>query len=99
MAVGRKNIFLIGRRPSDEDQLTEMVAFLWQEVPEALDGWLHGIGLPTSVGSAEVETQFVLPNRKRPDIVIRSEEGTTIVESKLGSGFGDDQASSYLRYL
>ena len=40
MAAERKNIFLIGRRghEGDEDQLTEMLAFLWQEDP----GHLHG---------------------------------------------------------
>ncbi len=45
----RKNIFLIGRRghEGDEDQLTEMLAFLWQEDREALDRWLDSLGLAT----------------------------------------------------
>ena len=40
----RKNIFLIGRRghERDEDQLTEMLAYLWQEHSVALDDWLTG---------------------------------------------------------
>jgi hypothetical protein len=92
----RKNIFLIGRRSHehDEDQLTEMLAFLWQEERRTLERWLESLGLPTEVGTAEVETQFRLPSGKRPDIVIRSTEGTTLVESKLGSGFGETQVAA-----
>ena len=42
MMSDRKNIFLIGRRghEGDEDQLTEMLAFLWQQEPEVLSNWL-----------------------------------------------------------
>lgn len=97
----RKNIFLIGRRrmAGDEDQLTEMLAFLWQEVPETLDGWLSALALPTDVGAAEVETQFTIPSGKRPDIAIFENGSSTLVESKLGSGFGDTQIADYLDYL
>jgi hypothetical protein len=97
----RKNIFLIGRRghEGDEDQLTEMLAFLWQERPETLYSWLDSLGLPVAGERAEIETQFVLPSGKRPDIAISSGEGRTLVESKLGSGFGDTQIQDYLDYL
>lgn len=49
MAAERKNIFLIGRRghEGDEDQLTEMLAFLWQEDRGALARWLDSLGLGT----------------------------------------------------
>ena len=97
----RKNIFLIGRRghEGDEDQLTEMLAFLWQEELQALDRWLDSLGLPTDVDSAEIETQFTIPSGKRPDVLIRSNDSTTLVESKLGSGFGETQVPDYLEFL
>jgi hypothetical protein len=97
----RKNIFLIGRRghAGDEDQLTEMLAFLWQEEPETLDRWLTTLGLPTDVSRADVETQFVLANGKRPDVSVRTKTDWTLVESKLGSGFGGTQVSDYLDAL
>lgn len=102
MAGERKNIFLIGRRghEGDEDQLTEMLAFLWQEDRPTLVSWLGSLGLPVDVGGdLQVETQFTIPTGKRPDIVIRSEESVTLVESKLRSGFGDTQIPDYLEFL
>lgn len=97
----RKNIFLIGRRghEGDEDQLTEMLAFLWQEDRQALDRWLDSLGLPTDVEIAEIETQFTIPSGKRPDILIRSDDSVTLVESKLSSGFGETQIPDYLEFL
>jgi hypothetical protein len=97
----RKNIFLIGRRghEGDEDQLTEMLAFLWQEDSQALDRWLDSIGLPTDLGTAEIETQFTIPSGKRPDILVRSDRSLTLVESKLASGFGGTQIRDYLDFL
>lgn len=97
----RKNIFLIGRRDHerDEDQLTEMLAFLWQEEPQALDRWLDSLEISTHLGIAEIETQFTIPSGKRPDIIIRSDGSTTLVESKLGSGFGETQIPDYLDFL
>jgi hypothetical protein len=99
--AGRKNIFLIGRRghEGDEDQLTEMLAFLWQEELQALDLWLDLLGLQTDIGTAEVETQFAISSGKRPDILIRSDYCVTLVESKLGSGFGETQIPDYLDFL
>lgn len=97
----RKNIFLIGRRRmvGDEDQLTEMLAFLWQEAPETLERWLYAIGLATDLGRVMVETQFTIPSGKRPDIAIFSPGACSLVESKLGSGFSDTQVGDYLEYL
>ena len=96
----RKNIFLIGRRghEGDEDQLTEMLAYLWQEHSMALDDWLTSLGADAAPG-IEVETQFTLPSGKRPDIKITWPGWTVLVESKLQSGFGDTQISDYLDYL
>ena len=44
-------------------------------------------------------TQYNIPSGKRPDISILSPAGHTLVESKLGSGFGDTQIQDYLDYL
>jgi hypothetical protein len=97
----RKNVFLIGRQghEGDEDQLTELLAFLWQERPETLYTWLDSLGLSVDGERAEVETQFVIPSGKRPDIAISSSEGRTLIESKLGAGFGETQIRDYLEYL
>ena len=94
----RKNIFLIGRRPGDEDQLTEMLAFVWQEHPDLLDAWLEHLGFALD-GSVDVDTQFILPSGKRPDISIRTREIQILVESKLGAGLTDTQVRDYLTYL
>jgi hypothetical protein len=101
LVADRKNIFLIGRRRNrgNEDQLTEMLAFLWQEAPDTLERWLDAIGVSMDVTRADVVTQFVIPSGKRPDIVIFGDASRTVVESKLGSGFGDTQISDYLDYL
>lgn len=97
----RKNIFLIGRRghEGDEDQLTEMLAFLWQQDQEALARWLESLDLRTDGSDIEVETQFTIPSGKRPDILIRAKGSLTLVESKLSSGFGETQIGDYLDFL
>lgn len=97
----RKNIFLIGRRghEGDEDQLTEMLAFLWQEDREALRRWLGALGLAADATDVEVETQFAIPSGKRPDILIRADGALTLVESKLRAGFGETQIRDYLEFL
>ena len=41
--ASRKNLFVIGRRPGHENQLTEMLAYLLQEDEELLGRWLAGI--------------------------------------------------------
>ena len=57
----RKNIFGIGRRgrEGDEDQLTEMLAFLWQEQPRALNAWLDSVGLALDSEVPHVQTQLI----------------------------------------
>jgi hypothetical protein len=97
----RKNIFLIGRRghEGDEDQLTEMLAFLWQQDRDALARWLSSLGLDIDGADIDIETQFTISSGKRPDIIIRSPDAVTLVESKLRSGFGETQIADYLSFL
>jgi hypothetical protein len=82
----------------DEDQLTEMLVFLWQEAPDLLERWLEALGIHVRE-PYEIETQFVIPSKKRPDIAIRHPDGCVLVESKLGAGFHDTQVNDYLEYL
>jgi hypothetical protein len=64
-----------------------------------LEAWLGTIGVNDEVARADVETQFTIPSGKRPDIAISSDEWCVLVESKLGSGFGETQVRDYLEYL
>jgi len=99
----RKNIFAIGRKghKGDEDQLTEMLAFLWQEAPELVPLWLGRL-LPQlgRVSDWIVDTQVVLPSKRRPDVRLRvSGEAVVLIESKLDADEGDRQLQDYAEYL
>jgi hypothetical protein len=76
-----------------------MLAFLWQQDPDALACWLDSLGLATEASELDVETQFSIPSGKRPDILIRANGSLTLVESKLRSGFGETQIPDYLDFL
>jgi hypothetical protein len=60
---------------------------------------LDAIDLEVDVTRANVETQYTLPSGKRPDIAIFAPGSTTLVESKLGSGFGETQIPDYIEFL
>ena len=56
----RKNLFLVGRRRNagDENQLTEMLAYLFQERRQLVPAWLRSLGLEADDQDPwEVETQ------------------------------------------
>jgi hypothetical protein len=97
----RKNLFLIGRRPNDEDQLTEMLAVLWQFEPELPSLWLGSLGLDVNeVGSWDFDTQYPIPAGGRPDIALWSEQRAfVLVESKLDAGLTEAQAVAYTDFL
>jgi hypothetical protein len=100
--VRTKNLFLIGRsRVGLEDQLTEMLAYLWQEEPDLIDSWLRAVGIhPPGVGVWEVATQVVDKKTGRFDLVLtKTDEAQVIVESKLGSDVGDRQLERYVDFL
>jgi hypothetical protein len=93
------NIFSIGRKPRNEDQLTEMLVWLVGAVPEvgqalvslALDG--------TRVdGDLEITTQHGIA-KGRLDALIIGPQLALIVESKIDSGYGDAQLARYLEWL
>jgi hypothetical protein len=96
--VTPKNIFTIARRGSadDEDQLTELLAYLFQEEPSALDAWLTSLGLDGELSSWR--TQCVIPGG-RLDFVVEHDQAVLIVESKLGSSTDYLQCSKYIDWL
>ena len=64
----RKNIFLIGRcgHKGDENQLTEMLAFLFQQEPELVAPSLASLGLKVErLAGWEVATRLVVANPRR----------------------------------
>jgi hypothetical protein len=69
-----KNIFLIARRgrEREEDQLTELLAYLWEQEPEILSNWLASIDPMLALSPPwEITTQFVIPSGRKPDIRLR----------------------------
>lgn len=100
----RKNIFLLARRghEHDEDQLTELLAFLWQQEAGILPQWLSSLDDRLSSSTPwQVQTQFVIPSSgRRPDILLTNGgEAAILVEVKVDSGEGVDQLRDYRDYL
>lgn len=94
------NLFLIGRNAGNEDQLTEMLVWLAESVPEvatALDQLAFGERDRMSDGF-ELATQHWFA-RGRLDTLVTSPEMALVVESKLGSVYGPDQISRYLKWI
>lgn len=94
------NIFSIGREPRREDQLTEMLVWLCSAVPEVTAAIVAlGFGEPPShPEEIEIATQHSIAEG-RLDAVFRSQSFMLVVESKLESGFHDNQIRKYLDWL
>jgi hypothetical protein len=94
------NLFRIGRRPADEDQLTEMLVWLAEAVPEVAEALLRLAFGDRRVQADEIQltTQHGI-SAGRLDALVTSAELALIVESKLGSTYGDDQIARYLAWL
>lgn len=93
------NIFSIGRHPRNEDQLTEMLAWLIQAVPDIGHSL---VGLAFDRGHVDGEIQVVTQHgiaEGRLDALLLGPELALVIESKIDSGFGDDQIGRYLRWL
>ena len=100
----RKNIFLLARRghERDEDQLTELLAFLWQQEAETLPRWLSSLDDTLSSSTPwEVQTQFVIPSSsRRPDILLTNGgEAAVLIEVKIDAAEGLEQLRDYRAYL
>jgi hypothetical protein len=95
-----KNIFSIGRTPGDEDQLTEMLVWLSTAVAEvraAVIG-LAVPGIELDLSQIQASTQHGIA-RGRLDALFVSESVAVVVESKLGSSYGEGQLRKYLDWL
>jgi hypothetical protein len=93
------NLFSIGRRRGDEDQLTNMVAWLASAVPDTRSALVELVlDGQYDVEEIDVRTQYSIPSG-RLDALLTGPGFKLIVESKLGSDFGSDQIGKYLRWL
>lgn len=94
----RKNIFSIARRGStdDENQLTELLAYLIQEEPAIASVLLSDFGHKTRSSSVTTQ-QKVLGGRL--DLELEAPRACVVVESKLGSTTDFDQCAKYIEYL
>jgi hypothetical protein len=98
----RKNLFVIGRkdREGDENQLTEMLAYLFQEEPGLATGWLADLGLFLDEASTwQVETQRAVPGDFLDLVLYDRSKALVIVESKLGSTTDFAQITKYVEYV
>lgn len=93
------NLFSIGRRRRNEDQLTEMLVWLVDAVPDVGRAIL-GLAFddPQIDGDFEVSTQHGVA-KGRLDALFVGPTFALVVESKIDSGFGDDQIARYLSWL
>ena len=93
------NIFSISREPRNEDQLTEMVAWLANSVPAVRRALLElAFGESLDELDVEITTQHGIA-QGRLDAFLSSESVALVVESKLGSGYQDGQLTKYLKWL
>lgn len=94
------NIFSIGRRRGDEDQLTEMLVWLATAVPEVAKALvrlaLDDIEFDPAALDATTQHNIV---SGRLDAFFSSPAFALVVESKLGSSYGQDQLRRYLDWL
>ncbi|MBA3366170.1 MAG: hypothetical protein H0U03_10370 [Actinobacteria bacterium] len=96
----RKNIFRIARRghSGDEDQLTELLAFLFQQEPGLLATWLRAIGVHVEVSEWHLRTQQPIANGRLDLELSVPGRALAVVESKLGTTTDFSQITKYIRY-
>lgn len=97
----RKNIFLIGRQghKGDENQLTDMLAYLFQEERDLIPQWLGALDLEIhGIDGWEVETQRSVPGGFLDLVLFSRGQALVIVESKLGSSTDFNQIAKYVSY-
>src|SRR5262245_47839949 len=99
--MGERNLFLIGRRKGSEDQLTEMLAYLWEQEADLVPRWLASLGaFVVPAGTWRVATQVSVGEYGRFDMVLEVPDGAIIVvESKLGAALTREQLCRYVEYV
>jgi hypothetical protein len=95
-----RNIFLLGRQPGFEDQLTEMLVWLISAVPDVGHALVRLAfdDIDVDHGDLEVTTQHRIAGG-RLDALVKSESLVLVVESKLGSVYGVGQLRAYIDWL
>lgn len=94
------NLFRIGRRGGDEDQLTEMLVWLASAVPAVRSGLVEfALGTAADPEDISVSTQYSIAGVGRLDALVDGPGFRLVIESKLASDYGDDQVGRYLRWL
>jgi hypothetical protein len=94
-----KNLFLIGRRPYDENQLTEMLAYVLQGAPELVSALLDAADCRADAADWDVETQRTTDDGRRPDLWLTADDALVVLEIKLGATYSDSQPLDYFRHL
>ena len=93
------NIFAIGRERRNEDQLTEMLVWLVDAVPEVGAAITElAFGDRQIDGDLQVTSQHGVA-KGRLDALFLGPGFALVVESKIDSGYGDDQIARYLEWL
>lgn len=93
------NLFSIGRKRRNEDQLTEMLVWLVDAVPDVGRAILNlALDDPEINGDLQVTTQHGVATG-RLDALFVGPKFALVVESKIDSGLGDDQIGRYVRWL
>jgi hypothetical protein len=93
------NIFSVSREPRDENQLTKMLAWLADAVPAVRSALLElAFGERVDGVDVEITTEHRIA-QGRLDAFLSSPSVALVVESKLGSGYGDGQLMKYLAWL
>ncbi|HUP32714.1 MAG TPA: hypothetical protein VM184_06730, partial [Gaiellaceae bacterium] len=100
LVTPRKNIFLIARKghEADENQLTEMLAYLFQEEPELIPEWLSSLGIEEGAEGWEIETQRAIPGGFLDLVLFSPGKALVIMESKLGTTTSFEQIGKYIAY-
>src|SRR3954452_14758108 len=95
-----RNLFLLGRRPGYEDQLTEMLVWLMSAVPEVGGAVVQLAFLDLDVETAQIQatTQHRIA-AGRLDALLKTESLVLVIESKLGSFYGEGQLRAYIDWL
>lgn len=95
----RKNLFRIGRkgRRGDENQLTEMLAYLLQEEPQCIAEIASELGIGDEQGW-RLDTQRAIPKGFLDLTMYVPGRAIVIIESKLGSTTDYPQLSKYIAY-
>jgi hypothetical protein len=97
--LNRKNVFVIARKNSegDEDQLTELLAYAFQEDPSLARAWLTSIGFDDNEWTVSTQRR-VEGGRLDIEFVARG-AAHVIVESKIGSTTDYQQCAKYIDHL